>query len=1092
MSGSVYRGYWKDKRVAVKVFKPDIKISDFIKELSIMSIVRHKNLVRCYGGVTKGGKFMIIAELLQENLNSLLAFNEIELSLGLRLQMAVDVARALTYLHNHCNLMHRDLKTLNLLVTTVEGPELVVKVCDFGVSRVIDKKRAMTGNIGTVAWIAPEIFQQKKYTEKADIYSFGIVMWEIITRQTPFGNLSSFGIPVAVIKGDRPPFAKEKVPSSLKKLVRSCWSSNQKKRPPVHKVLDSLLKIYNNLAPSETSQKNIDITPIFKSPLQRSATRSLWTRRTTRQLNYVPTTETQTLIYNSPPPKTPSRSLKRRSRSRVNSLQQEVLPKVPEQVNTSITDEESSEEAQLENENEPEEHDESEIVDFAQNTNTSTVTCIIPPIWSLPTAQLEVKVNRHFSRLKQDLEDGTILVSRQRYLLFRAENFVSDIIRTIQVSFDLPKNEEISDIANSFLYSLGSYIGKEDSKELFKRTALTDKVTKITSAFVNIAYTGLAYANLLPESEINEKHLETTVLHVELEKSYEFKRQDKDPLVFTMAAGYIAGWCESVIGQRFQYVEVNQVEEKLVCQFIANDDKKSARVSTSKNHTFVKTKDSNVNWLPKLIKTTKKKQNTSEVELQVAAKKFPSPAPFEAEDTIDEINNKTAEKFDSFFLDPTQATVELAEEHCLLLQTNSIATGIHELFTKSLKSENSTLYSSKLLYNFGFQVAKTNFKWFMEITRLGDDVIERALSLPVNLAYLGWCDLHFVNMSEMQELSKSKENFSITITSETAYEATSIKRWLQNNSSKYKPKCCCFVLSGYIAGWFESCFGISCKCIETECRLNDANCTFFVYHNNKLIPKTKDPSSIEIIRYTSIVSLSGSSEERRLTPNEEKISLIMKPQLSDVSLVSKDRKQLVRSKSTDSARSSVITDAKMAKEMFSGSLTSEVDNKYGISPVPGQIQPTKETRRSKEKTTRKGKRSKSTHKSAEKKLKMREEKDFFRTTDDFTLPPSPPLPATASPLNFIPVSIFSTAPRSNSPAPGPAKKAPQARRLSINKRIHYEITKTLTGEKEKVPSELHDDINKKAQSSGIPSRKFGSKHSSSEVPELINNEDDST
>lgn len=62
----------------------------------------------------------------------------------------------------------------------------------------------MTGNVGTVAWTAPEVFDGRRYNEKADVYSFGVILWELCTREVPFSNLSSFAIPVLVIKGKRP------------------------------------------------------------------------------------------------------------------------------------------------------------------------------------------------------------------------------------------------------------------------------------------------------------------------------------------------------------------------------------------------------------------------------------------------------------------------------------------------------------------------------------------------------------------------------------------------------------------------------------------------------------------------------------------------------------------------------------------------------------------------------------------------------------------------------------------------------------------------------------------------------------------------
>ncbi len=116
-----------ERRVAIKEFRKDIRYEDFFRELCIMCVVHHEHLVRCLGGVTKQQRRIIVMELMQCNLSDILAEQSIALDHGLRLRFLMDVAAALTYLHAHCNLIHRDLKTLNLLVTSM-GDELVVKV----------------------------------------------------------------------------------------------------------------------------------------------------------------------------------------------------------------------------------------------------------------------------------------------------------------------------------------------------------------------------------------------------------------------------------------------------------------------------------------------------------------------------------------------------------------------------------------------------------------------------------------------------------------------------------------------------------------------------------------------------------------------------------------------------------------------------------------------------------------------------------------------------------------------------------------------------------------------------------------------------
>ena len=100
----------------------------------------------------------------------------------LRVDWALHTAASMKFLHS-CGLIHRDLKSLNLLV----GQNLEVKLCDFGLSRVLDRQKAMTSNIGTVSWIAPEVFQKKHYTEKADVYSYGMKYDQRANHQVTVG-----------------------------------------------------------------------------------------------------------------------------------------------------------------------------------------------------------------------------------------------------------------------------------------------------------------------------------------------------------------------------------------------------------------------------------------------------------------------------------------------------------------------------------------------------------------------------------------------------------------------------------------------------------------------------------------------------------------------------------------------------------------------------------------------------------------------------------------------------------------------------------------------------------------------------------------
>jgi len=119
-----------------------------------------------------------------------------------------------------------------------------IKICDFGLSRVIDRNQPMTANIGTVCWVAPEIFNNKKlYTEKADVYSFGIILWELIARKMPFEDEEAFTIPLLVSKGKRPKMPKE-LPKGWEKLIKSSWNQKPLKRPSFDELVNTLETMY--------------------------------------------------------------------------------------------------------------------------------------------------------------------------------------------------------------------------------------------------------------------------------------------------------------------------------------------------------------------------------------------------------------------------------------------------------------------------------------------------------------------------------------------------------------------------------------------------------------------------------------------------------------------------------------------------------------------------------------------------------------------------------------------------------------------------------------------------------------------------------
>lgn len=145
----------------------------------------------------------------------------------------------MTYLHNAFEnpILHRDLKSLNMLLLQQVKDENDVpstKITDFGLARDNMKNEMMTANTGTFHWMAPEVLNAESYTEKADVYSFGIVLYEIITRKTPYLGLTGPQIASRVVNQQERPdcsYIPDDCPEILKELMMKCWDQEPSNRP---------------------------------------------------------------------------------------------------------------------------------------------------------------------------------------------------------------------------------------------------------------------------------------------------------------------------------------------------------------------------------------------------------------------------------------------------------------------------------------------------------------------------------------------------------------------------------------------------------------------------------------------------------------------------------------------------------------------------------------------------------------------------------------------------------------------------------------------------------------------------------------------
>ena len=257
--GEVYRAAVRGKVVAVK--KLHVRnlraeqIDSFCQEASLMCQLNHPNIVGFIGAITEPSNLCIITQYCNRgSLADILLENTVDMNFHMKLQCALDAACGMLYLHNsNPVILHRDLKSDNLLVTN----DWTVKVADFGLTRFISEKKQMT-QVGTPMWMAPEIIMGRKYTEKADVYAFGIILWEILTREEPYEEKEPMQIVVEVVnEGLRPTIRAELLDAPLVPLMRDCWHTEPGSRPTFEKIVERLRAIKDSIQEDDNSEFGI-------------------------------------------------------------------------------------------------------------------------------------------------------------------------------------------------------------------------------------------------------------------------------------------------------------------------------------------------------------------------------------------------------------------------------------------------------------------------------------------------------------------------------------------------------------------------------------------------------------------------------------------------------------------------------------------------------------------------------------------------------------------------------------------------------------------------------------------------------------------
>ncbi|XP_022940249.1 probable serine/threonine-protein kinase SIS8 [Cucurbita moschata] len=244
--GEVYRADWNGTEVAVKKFlDQDFSGAALVQlkcEVEIMLRLRHPNVVLFMGAVTRPPHFSILTEFLPRgSLYRLLHRPNSQLDERRRLRMAFDVAKGMNYLHtSHPTIVHRDLKSPNLLV----DKNWVVKVCDFGLSRVKQNTfLSSKSTAGTPEWMAPEVLRNEPANEKCDVYSFGVILWELTTCRIPWKGLNPMQVVGAVGFQNRRLEIPEDVDPAVAQIICDCWQTDTQLRPSFSQLITRLRRL---------------------------------------------------------------------------------------------------------------------------------------------------------------------------------------------------------------------------------------------------------------------------------------------------------------------------------------------------------------------------------------------------------------------------------------------------------------------------------------------------------------------------------------------------------------------------------------------------------------------------------------------------------------------------------------------------------------------------------------------------------------------------------------------------------------------------------------------------------------------------------
>ncbi|XP_045624552.1 mitogen-activated protein kinase kinase kinase 11 isoform X3 [Procambarus clarkii] len=261
--GKVYRGLWNGQEVAVKAARQDpdedisVTIENVRQEAKLFWLLKHENIVALKGVCLVEPNLCLVMEYARGgSLNRVLQQRK-AIGPSVLTDWAIQIARGMNYLHNQApvKIIHRDLKSSNVLLSEcIDKNELqfkTLKITDFGLAREVSKTTRMSA-AGTYAWMAPEVIKTSTFSKASDVWSYGVLLWELLTGESPYKGIDTLAIAYGVAMNKLRLHIPTTVPTNWRKLMEGCWELDPHARPIFEVILNKL---------DEISRSNFTQTP---------------------------------------------------------------------------------------------------------------------------------------------------------------------------------------------------------------------------------------------------------------------------------------------------------------------------------------------------------------------------------------------------------------------------------------------------------------------------------------------------------------------------------------------------------------------------------------------------------------------------------------------------------------------------------------------------------------------------------------------------------------------------------------------------------------------------------------------------------------